>query len=475
MKRLLVVDDDARMRRVLEMLASKIGLNCTAASGANEASACFRAERSDVVVTDLKMPGKSGIEFLRDLREIDAEVPVIVLTAHGTVPTAVEAMKLGAVDYLQKPFDVDALEMVIRRALDLSRFRLENRFLREQSGVTARSGELIAGSPVMAPIFELIRQVAPTRSSVLVTGETGTGKELVARAIHDLSPRRDKLFVPLNCTAIPSELLESELFGHVRGAFSGAQADRVGKFQAADEGTLFLDEVGDMDVRLQAKLLRVLQEGVIEPLGTNRRMPVDVRIVSSTNRDLERGLKEGKFREDLYFRLNVIHLRLPPLRERSEDIPALVDYFLRRFFRARGKEPKPISPAMLDVFVRYSWPGNVRELENTCERIAQTCICDAVVAGCVPATILFHRPDGRADPPLGELPPAAAEPLVASGTSLDQRLRAVETQLITWALRKTGGNKSKAATVLNVRRSTLGDRIKKLGLSHLESKRAGSP
>ncbi|MGH7819279.1 MAG: sigma-54-dependent transcriptional regulator, partial [Candidatus Binatia bacterium] len=234
MKRLLVVDDDARMRRVLQILARKIGLDCAAAPGADEAIASFRAQRSDLVVTDLKMPGKSGIDFLRELRGIDADVPVVVLTAHGTVATAVEAMKLGAVDYLQKPFDVDALEMVIRRALDLSRFRLENRVLRELVDEGRGFGALVGGSPPMLAVFDLVRQVAPTRSTVLVTGETGTGKELVARAIHELGPRKDKLFVPLNCTAIPSELLESELFGHVRGAFSGAETNRVGKFQAAD-------------------------------------------------------------------------------------------------------------------------------------------------------------------------------------------------------------------------------------------------
>jgi len=446
MKRLLVVDDDARMRRVLEMLASKIGLNCTAASGANEASACFRAERSDVVVTDLKMPGKSGIEFLRELREIDAEVPVIVLTAHGTVPTAVEAMKLGAVDYLQKPFDVDALEMVIRRALDLSRFRLENRFLREQSGVTARSGELIAGSPVMAPIFELIRQVAPTRSSVLVTGETGTGKELVARAIHDLSPRRDKLFVPLNCTAIPSELLESELFGHVRGAFSGAQADRVGKFQAADEGTLFLDEVGDMDVRLQAKLLRVLQEGVIEPLGTNRRMPVDVRVISSTNRDLERGLREGKFREDLYFRLNVIHLRLPPLRERSEDITGLAETFLAGFARDLGKPRLRLSPEGIELLRGYAWPGNVRELRNLMERAAVLCKAEIVGASLLGSFLLAESEARQSE---------------SDRLNLDRSVLRLERRLIVDALAASGDDKSEAAKLLGIGERTLWTKLKK--------------
>jgi two-component system response regulator AtoC len=284
----------------------------------------------------------------------------------------------------------------------------------------------------MAPIFELIRQVAPTRSSVLVTGETGTGKELVARAIHDLSPRRDKLFVPLNCTAIPSELLESELFGHVRGAFSGAQADRVGKFQAADEGTLFLDEVGDMDVRLQAKLLRVLQEGVIEPLGTNRRMPVDVRVVSSTNRDLERGLREGKFREDLYFRLNVIHLRLPPLRERSEDITGLAETFLAGFARDLGKPRLRLSPEGIELLRGYAWPGNVRELRNLMERAAVLCKGEIVGAS-----------------------------LLGSFLLAESEARQSERRLIVDALAASGDDKSEAAKLLGIGERTLWTKLKK--------------
>jgi two-component system response regulator AtoC len=292
-------------------------------------------------------------------------------------------MKLGAVDYLQKPCDVDALELVIRRALDHSRYRLENRFLREQAAAPQGFGDLVGGSPSMTEVFSLVGQVAPTRSTVLVTGETGTGKELVARAIHEHSPRRDKLFVPLNCTAIPSELLESELFGHVRGAFSGAQSDRVGKFQAADEGTLFLDEIGDMDVRLQAKLLRVLQEGVIEPLGSNRRIRVDVRIVASTNRDLEAAIRDGRFRDDLYYRLNVFRVHLPPLRDRQEDVPALAQFLLDRFARELGRPPLRLEPAAAALLQRYAWPGNVRELGNVMERATVLCREGSVGAGLV--------------------------------------------------------------------------------------------
>ena len=441
MKRILVVDDDARMRRVLQILATKMGLDCAGAAGADEAVAAFRAERSDVVVTDLKMPGKSGIEFLRELREIDAEVPVVVLTGHGTVATAVEAMKLGAVDYLQKPFDNDALEMVIRRALDHSRARIENRLLRELSG--SRLGDLIGRSPAMLPVFELIRQVAPTKSSVLVTGETGTGKELVARAIHQLGPRREKLFVPLNCTAIPSELLESELFGHVRGAFSGAQADRVGKFQAADEGTIFLDEIGDMDVRLQAKLLRVLQEGVIEPLGTNRRIPVDVRIVSSTHRDLEAAMKDGRFREDLYFRLNVFRIELPPLRDRREDVPALAEAFLAGFACELGKPPMELAPAAAEHLAGYAWPGNVRELRNLMERAAVLGSGRVVDAALVRSIL-----------------PRDTEPAPA-GRTLEQALAEVERRLVLEALAATGDDKAAAAKRLGIGERTLWTKLRK--------------
>ncbi len=446
MKHLLIVDDDARLRRVLQILARKIGLDCVPASGADEALASFRAERSDLVVTDLKMPGKDGIEFLRELRAIDAEVPVVMLTAHGTVATAVEAMKLGAVDYLQKPFDVDTLEMVIRRALDLSRFRLENRFLREQTNGAQRFGGLIGSSPAMAPVFEMIQQVAPTRSAVLVTGETGTGKELVARAVHELSPRKDKLFVPLNCTAIPSDLLESELFGHVRGAFSGAHSDRAGKFQAADEGTLFLDEIGDMDVRLQAKLLRVLQEGVIEPLGTNRRIAVDVRIVSSTNRDLETAMREGTLREDLYFRLNVFRVKLPPLRERKEDIAALAEALLSGFARDLGKPALRLAPEVASVLQGYAWPGNVRELKNLMERVAV--LCKGEVVG--PSFVRSFLP--------AEVAPARAD------LNLEQTLADLERRMILDALVASADNKSAAAKLLSIGERTLWTKLKKHGI-----------
>ncbi len=446
MKRLLAVDDDARMRRVLQILARKIGLDCVAASGADEALASFRAARCDVVVTDLKMPGKSGIEFLRELREVDADVPVIVLTAHGTVPTAVEAMKLGALDYLLKPFDVDALELIIGRALDLSRYRVENRFLREQAAGSRLHEGVVGTSPAMVAVYELVRRVAPTRSTVLITGETGTGKELVARAIHDLSPRKDELFVPINCTAIPAELLESELFGHVRGAFSGAQADRIGKFQAADEGTLFLDEIGDMDVRLQAKLLRVVQEGVVEPLGTNRRIHVDVRVVSSTNRDLETAVREGRFREDLYYRLNVFRIELPPLRDRRSDVPMLAQTFLDAFARDVGKLDLRLTADATAVLQSYGWPGNVRELRNVMERAAVLCTGGTVDASLAHLLLPQHGEEHATD------------------LNLDRALAVVERRLILDALAATEDDKPAAARLLGIGERTLWTKLKKHGV-----------
>jgi two-component system response regulator AtoC len=358
-------------------------------------------------------------------------------------------MKLGAVDYLQKPFDVDALEAVIGRALDHSRFRVENRFLREEIGGGTPLGDLVGRSPAISAVFDLLRQVAPTRSSVLVTGETGTGKELVARAIHELSPRKEKLFVALNCTAIPAELLESELFGHVRGAFSGAHADRVGKFQAADEGTLFLDEIGDMDVRLQAKLLRVLQEGVIEPLGTNRRIAVDVRIVSSTHRDLEAAMREGRFREDLFFRLNVFHVKLPPLRERKDDILALADSFLAGFARDLGKPGLRLAAEALPALERYAWPGNVRELRNLMERAAVLSAGEVVGAALVTSLVRTEAEPRRAE---------------SEDLNLERSLAALERRMILEALAASGDDKLAAAQRLGIGERTLWTKLKKHAL-----------
>jgi len=314
----------------------------------------------------------------------------------------------------------------------------------------------------MRAVFDFVRVIADSDSSVLVTGETGTGKEMIANLIHQSSARRHKPFVPVSCAILSETLIESELFGHERGAFTGAIKDRPGRFELAQGGTIFLDDIDDVPMSMQVKLLRVLQNRTIERLGGTRTIPIDVRVITGSKRDLRQIVGEGKFRDDLFYRLNVIPINLPPLRERREDIPILMDHFIKRYFRQRSDEPRQAAPAVQQAFLRYPWPGNVRELENACERIAQTCTCDTIRVGCVPVSVLFHKYAEDAEP----IVETHSHP---STISLDDRLREVESNLISWALKVSGGNKSKAAELLNIKRSTLGDRIKKLGLGHLET------
>jgi transcriptional regulator with GAF, ATPase, and Fis domain len=325
---------------------------------------------------------------------------------------------------------------------------------------------VVGASARMRGVFDYVRVIGNSESTVLITDESGTGKELIANLINHSSPRRHKPFVAVSCAILSESLIESELFGHERGAFTNAIKERRGRFECADGGTIFLDDIDDVPLSMQVKLLRVLQTRTVERVGAARSLPVDVRVLAGSKRDLSHLVAEGTFREDLFYRLNVIPIHLPPLRERSEDIPMLVEHFFHRYARASGKEPKPVSPAVLEAFRRYSWPGNVRELENACERIVQTCICDSVMAGCVPATVFFQKGGSAAV----RLSPDA-EP--AAGVSLDDRIREVESNLISWALKASAGNKSKAATLLKVKRSTLGDRINKLGLGHLEASSTG--
>ena len=321
---------------------------------------------------------------------------------------------------------------------------------------------VVGRSARMRAVFDFVKVIADSDSSVLITGETGTGKELVANLIHQSSGRRARPFVAVSCAILSETLIESELFGHERGAFTGAIKDRPGRFELAQGGTIFLDDIDDVPLSMQVKLLRVLQNRVVERLGGTHQIPVDVRVITGSKRDLRRLTADGSFREDLYYRLNVIPVNLPPLRERREDIPLLVDHFIKRYFRLRGEDPRTVSNAVLQAFVRYPWPGNVRELENACERIAQTCTCDTVRLGCVPVSVLFHQyTDDRA--------PAVERDAQPSAVSLEDRLSDLETNLIKWALRVSNGNKSKAADMLKIKRSTLGDRIKKLGLGDLEN------
>jgi len=323
--------------------------------------------------------------------------------------------------------------------------------------------EVVVGrSSRMRAVFDFVRVIADSDSSVLVTGETGTGKEMIANLIHQSSSRRHKPFVPVSCAILSETLIESELFGHERGAFTGAIKDRPGRFELAQGGTIFLDDIDDVPMSMQVKLLRVLQNRTVERLGGTRPIPIDVRVITGSKRSLKEIVAEGRFRDDLFYRLNVIPINLPPLRERREDVPILMDHFIKRYFRQRNDEPRQVAPAVQQAFMRYPWPGNVRELENACERIAQTCTCDTVRVGCVPVSVLFHKYAEDQEP----IVETHDHP---SAISLDDRLREVESNLISWALKVSSGNKSKAAELLNIKRSTLGDRIKKLSLGHLES------
>jgi len=433
-KRILAVDDEPNMRRLLEIMLKQAGYQPLLAANGREALEILKREGADLVVSDLHMPSMDGLALLQAMQEEDIATPAIIVTAYGEVSSAVAAMKLGAADYIVRPFDLETLELAMTRALSMARLKTENQFLRHE---TERGlSEMIGVSPAMQQVHQAIRQVAPEKATVLICGETGTGKELAAHALHQLSPRRQSLFVAVNCAAIPAEMMESELFGHERGAFTGAVKERIGKFELADGGTLFLDEVTEMPIGLQAKLLRALQEGVIERLGGNRTISVDLRIVAATNRDPQQAIRDGKLREDLYYRLNVFRLDLPPLRLRREDIPQLARHFLAR----RGVE---ISDAGLQKLVDYAWPGNVRELENVLERAAIVCGGQLIEPRHLPLEA------GTA--------PAASAPESAAGQnfSIPLATEALERRLIEQALQQTGGNKSKAARLLEISERSL--------------------
>src|SRR5215470_10431065 len=368
---ILVIEDEEKHRRVIGLHLSSLGYGCTAAGTAEEG--LKHAGEADLVLTDLKLPGMDGLALLEKLRAQNAQMPVIVMSAFGTVEIAVEAMKKGAVDFLPKPFSLDHLTVVVEKALEVRKLRDENRELREALGQRYQFENIIGRSAAMQDIFATITRVAPTRATVLLAGESGVGKDLIARAIHFHSPRRDRPLVKINCTALPENLMESELFGYEKGAFTGASTSKPGKFEQADTGTVFLDEIGDVPASIQVKLLRVLQEREFERLGSNVTRHIDVRVVAATNQDLRAALEQGTFREDLYYRLNVVPMNIPPLRERKQDIPFLANHFIRKLAPDAGREVESITDAALEKLTAYHWPGNVRELENVIERSMVMC------------------------------------------------------------------------------------------------------
>ena len=439
------------MQEFLEILLQREGHQIVTCGSASEATVALECDEFDLVLSDIQMPGMSGLELLHHVQDVAPEALVILITAHGTTESAVEAMKHGAYDYLTKPCSVDEIRLVVQKALekrDLSSENLRLRQLVNQVSLPAVTGR----SPQMAEVFELVRQVAPTRTNVLITGESGTGQELIARAVQSLSERRDLPFVAVNCGAIPENLLESELFGHVKGAFTGAIAHKMGLFEIADGGTLFLDEVGELPLPLQVKLLRAIQYRTFKRVGGTEDIRVDLRIVCSTNRKLDEDVRSGRFREDLIYRLNVIEIHIPPLRERPEDIPELVEHFLRKFAAEMNRKVSAVEPAVLEVLEGYAYPGNVRELENIIERAVTLARGETLAPDCLPRTVL--EPTA----------PSRGEEFPSGGIDLDARLANVERSLIRAALGRSAGVKKRAAGLLGVSFRSLRYRLEKLGM-----------
>jgi DNA-binding NtrC family response regulator len=456
MPAILIVEDEAKMRRLLELNLGEDGFTTFSAGDAESGLKLLRENSIDLVVTDLKLPGMNGLEFLQAIKHQNAALPVVVMTAFGSVETAVEAMKAGASDYVLKPFSLAEMRMVIHKELDVHNLREENRSLREALGKRYAHPNIVAQSPKMQEVLATVERVAPTNSTVLLGGETGVGKDLIARAIHQKSRRASGPFIKINSTAIPENLLESELFGYEKGAFTGAAASKPGKFELADKGTLFLDEIGDVPPAIQVKLLRVLQEREFERLGGTRTVKVDVRLVAATNRDLRAALEEGTFREDLYYRLNVVPIDIAPLRERKEDIPGLVRLFISRFSAESDKSVEGITPDAMRILVNYHWPGNVRELQNILERAC------ALATGTILESSDIHldvRPARGVE---------SANHFLPEGMSLEQW----EDEMIQEALRRANGNKSQAARLLGLSRNALRYRLSKIGIADEGEKEA---
>jgi DNA-binding NtrC family response regulator len=459
-KSLLIAEDEEVTLSLLRKVFQRADLLVHEARTGGEALQIIDQHPVDVVLTDLMMPGPDGLAVLAHARNARPDSEVILMTGHASVESAVNAMKMGAFHYITKPFNVEEVVHLVDRVLELTSVRKENTNLRSLARGRGSLENIIGVSDAIKEVLSLVRKVADTNSTVLITGESGTGKELVARALHYLSPRADRMLVPINCSAIPAELLESELFGHVKGAFTGAHNTRAGKFEAAHNGTIFLDEIGEMSPHLQAKMLRVLQEKSVTPVGGNRPIPVDVRVITATNKDLDEEISEGRFRADLFYRLNVIPIRIPPLRERRDDIPVLAAHFISRYDREKGRSLDGIRKESLEMLQRYPWPGNVRELENLIERIVVLKGSGWIETADIPERI--RRAEGflkTAMPMLGE-----------SGLDIRSATEDFENALIRQALHLSGGNKNRAATMLGLKRTTFVEMLKRKQLDAGEAR-----
>ncbi|MCX6179399.1 MAG: sigma-54 dependent transcriptional regulator [Chlorobiales bacterium] len=440
--KILVIDDDTSLRRVLEYNLQEEGYEVQAAASGEEGVKLFKLLQPDLVITDMKMSGMDGLKVLNSIKESSPDTLVIIITAFGTVDVAVEAMKAGAYDYITKPFNREALKLTVKKALQFAGLAEENKRLKDELTDKVDFRSIVGSSPEMEKVFDMVRKVADTEASVLITGESGTGKELIARSIHANSSRRDGPFVAINCSAIPRDLLESELFGHTKGAFTGAIKEKNGKFQLADGGTIFLDEVGELLLELQPKLLRVLQEKEVEPLGGIKPQKLDVRVISATNLNIDKAISDGTFREDLYYRLSVIPIHLPPLRERRKDIPLLIKYFSAK----HGGENVSFDKKALEALTMFSWPGTVRELENTVERLLIMRDSDVISFEDLPDKFREHSPETN-----------GVVRLPDEGYSLEQ----LEREIVIEALERNAWNQTAAARFLRIPRHTLIYRIEK--------------
>ncbi|UCD80232.1 MAG: sigma-54-dependent Fis family transcriptional regulator [Desulfobacterales bacterium] len=448
--KILVVDDESSHRQMIKAVLSAEGYEIREAADGNQAVKAVEEKFYDLILMDIRMPGLSGIEALQKIKDISPGIPVIIMTAYASVNTAIEALKSGAYDYLTKPLDIEELKILVAKALRFQKLEQENIYLKEQLNNRFDFSKIIGRSPAMKQLFETMALVAPSEATVLIVGESGTGKELIANAIHQNSSRAQRPFIKVNCAALPETLLESELFGHEKGAFTGATARKQGRFQLAHNSSILLDEIGEMSPTTQAKILRVLQEREFEPIGSTQTIKVDTRVIAATNKNLEDEIKKGRFREDLFYRINVVTIQLPALRDRQEDIPLLADFFLKRFAEKNRRVIKGFTPRAMDLLMRYDWSGNVRELENVVER--------AVIMARGEMITPLEFPEN-----LKELDGELKEPIL--NLSAGRSLKEVEKEMILRTLAETGGNRTHAANILGISRRTLQLKLKEYGIN----------
>jgi len=447
--KILIVEDENSMREVLKILLEGESYEVTSASEGLEGISHIDKDIFDLVITDIKMPGADGFEVLKKVKNISPGTVVIMITAFGTTEAAIEAMKLGAYDYIHKPFKIDEIRLIVKKAIEKKRLTEEVSLLRDKVKITYSLENIIGQSPKMQELFRLVPKVAQSNSNALIIGESGSGKELVAMALHNLSNRKDRNFVAINCSAFPEGLLESELFGHMKGSFTGAVQNKQGLFEIADSGSLFLDEIGEMPINLQAKLLRVLENGTFRRVGGTTDIKVDVRVISATNKDIKEEIASGRFREDLYYRLNVVPIHIPPLRERKEDIPLLVEHFLKKI----SDQPKKVTPEAMRILIDYPWKGNVRELENVVERVVLLTEKEEIIPAELPNEIIGYAEE------IKEIPELTKE-----GINLDTIMTDIEKKYLLKALEKSSGVKKEAAKLLNLSFRSFRHRLSKYGI-----------